>query len=425
MAPKTDIINEPPSSESFSGETFESNLQELVSDYRAAIERLPNRAERSCERDVLTVLLARQHIAKAIGKGTHKASDLFTEIGDLDEQLKAKARVVISCTGAKTFQNWRDLFQPPESGWWWFLDKRVNDAERARTVVWVLLTGFAVTLIISVAADISSRFLVGVPDRLSILSTAVQVFLALLAGSSFTQAGREWVSGLLAAVHVRAGLQPFFGFVLALVVLSAVIGFRYCLPAVARSYNQRGAQALRDNKVGAALADFQRAVSLNPDYPEAQYNLAYAQETVFDYDKAIASYQKTIELSPNFDEAYNNLAHLYLLYRSDYKRALDILSQIFSKQITDQSLKYAAYKNRAWAFMGQDQLALSENDLRLAQSIQDTAEIHCMRGEVLWRMSSKKGAVDEWNMCLEKAKTDSNGVEPYWQALAMTGIRKE
>jgi tetratricopeptide (TPR) repeat protein len=424
MAPNTSI-NEPPLSESRSDETFESSLQDLILKYRTAIESLPNRAEPGCEGVVLTVLLARQHLAKVIAKGSHKPSDLFTEIGDLDEQLKSKAGVIISCTGSKTFQRWRDLFQPTEGAWWWFLDRRVNDAERARTIIWVLLTGFSITLIISVAADVSSRFLVGVPDRLSILSTASQVFLALLAGSSFTQAGREWVGRLLAAVHVRRGLQPFFGFILALVVLSAIIGFRYSLPAVARSYNQRGVEALRDKKVGAALANFQRAVSLNPDYPEAQYNLANVQETVFDYDKAIASYQKTIELSTNFDEAYNDLAHLYLLYRSDYKRALDILSQIFSKPITDPSLKYAAYKNRAWAFMGQDQLALSANDLELAQNIQDTAEIHCMRGEVLWRMSAKTEAVDEWTKCLKMAKTDSRGVEPYWQALAMTGIRKE
>ena len=122
----------------------------------------------------------------------------------------------------------------------------------------------------------------------------------------------------------RPGLQPFFGFLLALVVLSAVIGFRYSLPAVARLYNQRGAGSLRDNKVSAALSDLQRAVSLNPDYPEAQYNLGNAQRTVFDYDKAIASYRNAIELNPDFVEAYNNLAYLYLVYRSDYKRALTL-----------------------------------------------------------------------------------------------------
>src|SRR5262249_2969923 len=159
---------------------------------------------------------------------------------------------------------------------------------------------------------------------------------------------------------------------------SAAIAFRSSLPAIAKLYNERGTRFLQDNKVGAALDDFQRAVSLNPDYPEAQYNLAYTQENVFDYDKAIANYQKAIGVNPDFEEAYNNLAHLYLVYRSDYKRALDMLSRIFAKPMTDPSLKYAAYKNRAWAFMGQNQLDLSENDLQLAQNIQDTAEIHCI-----------------------------------------------
>ncbi len=418
-------MSDPSSSELLRVETSESNLQELVSDYSTAIESLPNGGEQDCARLALTVLLAREYLAREISKGTHKASDLFTKISDLDRDLKSKANVLISCAGAKTFQSWRDIFQPHESSWWWFLDKRISENEKARTIVWVLLTGFAVTLTISIAAEISTRFLVGIPDKYSILSTASQVFLALLAGSSFTQAGREWIGRLLGAMRVKSRLQPFFGFVLALVVLSAAIAFRSSLPAIANLYNERGSRFLQDNKVGSALEDFHRAVSLNPDYPEAQYNLAYTQETVFDYDKAIASYQKATELSPDFDEAYNNLAHLYLVYRSDYKRALAILSRIFEKPITDPNLKYSAHKNRAWAFMGQDQLALSENDLQLAENIQDTAEIHCMRGEVLWRKADKTAAVDEWIKCLEMAKNDSHGLEPYWQAIAMSGIRKE
>lgn len=419
------MIGNLPSNELLAGEASESDLQDLLSGYRAAIESLPNQGERDCDRAVLNALLARESLAKAIGKGLQQAADVLVEISDLDRELKAKANVIVSCVSAKAFQNWRDLVQPSESAWWWFLDKRVSDASKARAIVWVLLTGFAFTLTISITTEISTRFLVGVPDKYSILSTASQVFLALLAGSSFTQAGREWIGRLLGAMHVKARLQPFFGFVLALLVLSAAIAFRSSLPAIAKLYNERGTRGLQNNKVGAALEDFHRAVSLNPDYPEAQYNLAYTQETVFDYDKAIANYQKAIELSPDFDEAYNNLAHLYLVYRSDYKRALDMLSRIFSKPITDPSLKYAAYKNRAWALLGQNQLALAENDLELAQNIQDTAEIHCIRGEVLQRKENKEAAVDEWNKCIQMAKTDSQGLEPYWQAIAMSGIRKE
>src|SRR5215813_9026172 len=113
-------MNDPPSPEFLSVETSESNLQKLVSDYRTAIAGLPNR-ERDCERPALTVLLAREQLAGAIGKDAHKASGLVTEISDLDQDLKSKAGSIISCAGTKTFQNWRDIFQPQESSWWWFL----------------------------------------------------------------------------------------------------------------------------------------------------------------------------------------------------------------------------------------------------------------------------------------------------------------
>ncbi len=413
-------------SESSAVEVPEDELQTRVSNYRAAVENLPNHGERNCKDAVLTLLLARDELANAIHRSPHLTNDLVTEMSGLDEQVKANAHVMFTCAGSKTFQNWRDLFQPPESAWWWFLDKRVSDSEKARMVVWVLLTGFAVTLTISITADISSRFLVGVPDKLSILSTAAQVFLALVAGSSFTQAGREWAARLLAAFHLRPKLQPLFGFLLSLIIVLVTIGFRYSLPSIASYYNQRGAQSYQENKGGAALEDFKRAVALNPDNSEAQYNLAYAHENiVFDYEKAMAGYQKAVELRPDFDAAYNNLAHLYLLYRSDYKRALDILSRIFSKPITDTDLKYAAYKNRAWAFIGQEQFDLADRDLLRALEIKDGAQIHCMRGQALSGQGKKEDALVEWSKCLEMIKEDSKGVEPYWQAVAITGIRKE
>ena len=426
MTRNADIIDESArTSESLTAEAPKDELQTRISNYRAAVENLPDRGERNCKDDTLAVLLARNDLANAIHRSSHLPKDLVIEMAGIDKRVKANAHVMLTCADSETFQNWRDLFQPPESAWWWFLDKRVSASEKTRTIVWVLLTGFAVTLTISIMADISSRFLVGVPDKLSILSIASQVFLALVAGSSFTQAGREWGTRLLAAFHIRPKLQPFFGFLLSLVIVLATVGFRNYLPSIASYYNQRGAQSYQENKGGAALEDFKRAVALNPDNSEAQYNLAYAHENiVFDYEKAMAGYQKAVELRPDFDAAYNNLAHLYLLYRSDYKRALDILSRIFSKPITDTDLKYAAYKNRAWAFMGQEQFDLADRDLLLALEINDGAEIHCMRGQVLSGQGKKDDALGEWSKCLEMIKKDSKGVEPYWQAVAMTGIRK-
>jgi hypothetical protein len=400
-------------------------LQNQLIDYGNSIDNLSKAKDGDRKQEVLNVLMARNAIGHTLSSSKSVPHQLRLTLAELDRKLKDHANLVVNYVGSSILEDWRDTFQPPPSAWWWALDKRVSELEQKRAALWIILTGFAVTLTLSIAADVSSRFLSGGPDRLGILSTSSQVFLALLAGSTFTQAGRVWLGNLFSSFHIRRGLQPFFSFLLALLVLGAVIGFRYSLPSIARYYNHEGSESFKQNKVAEALANFQRAISLDPENSEAQYNLAYTYESIFDYDKAIAGYQKTIEGKPDFDAAYNNLAHLSLVYRSDYKRALDILSRLLSMPISDNETKYAAYKNRGWAFLGQQQYELAETDLKLAKGIYDRAEIHCMLGQALQGQGKKDDALTEWVSCIEMSKKgDPKGLEPYWLSVAMKGIRE-
>jgi tetratricopeptide (TPR) repeat protein len=402
-----------------------SEVRSLVISYCNAVEGLSTLESDTCKQKVLSVLMARDVLADALTKNRLIPKELAFNLAELDRKLQEQASLILSCVNSLTLGQWRETFQPPQEAWWWALDQRVNEFEQRHSVKWTILTVFAFTLTLSIAADITSRFFSGIPDKLSIISTSSQVFLALLAGSTFTTAGRNWLGKLLSSFHIKKGLQPFASFLFALVILFAAIGFRYSLPAIARYYNREGGKSLEQNKMAEALSSFQRAVSLDPENYEAQYNLAHSYERVFDYDKAITGYQKTVELKPDFNDAYNNLAHSYIMYRSDYKRALDVLSNLLASPIKNDETKYAAYKNRGWAFLGLQQFKLAEKDFRLAIEVQDFAEAHCMLGEALSNLGEKDDAVIEWGKCLEMSKRgDSKGVEPYWQAIAMTGIQK-
>jgi tetratricopeptide (TPR) repeat protein len=94
-----------------------------------------------------------------------------------------------------------------------------------------------------------------------------------------------------------------------------------------------------------AIADYSRAIAINPDFSDAYYNRAVAFSNLNQPDKAIADYSKAIEFEPNFAKAYYNRGNKYEYLKqwenaiSDYTRALGI----------DPGIK-AAYANRGIAY---------------------------------------------------------------------------
>jgi tetratricopeptide (TPR) repeat protein len=78
-------------------------------------------------------------------------------------------------------------------------------------------------------------------------------------------------------------------------------------PDYAEAYNNRGnlkSQQLRDSAGG--LADYHRAISLKPKLTQAYYNRGFLKEKLSDDAGAIADYNLAIALNPNYAEAYNN-----------------------------------------------------------------------------------------------------------------------
>jgi Tfp pilus assembly protein PilF len=75
--------------------------------------------------------------------------------------------------------------------------------------------------------------------------------------------------------------------------------------------NSTGAKLLQEGKAEAAIAEFQKARDLDPQYLPARLNLAYAYERAGIIDEAISEYQTAIELQPENFFAHNNLGVLY------------------------------------------------------------------------------------------------------------------
>jgi tetratricopeptide (TPR) repeat protein len=83
-----------------------------------------------------------------------------------------------------------------------------------------------------------------------------------------------------------------------------------------------------------AIADFNKALEINPKDADAYSNRGSVRREKRQYDQAISDLNKALEINPNFDMAYYQRGRVYYLkgeYNkswSDIKRAQDLGFQI-------------------------------------------------------------------------------------------------
>jgi tetratricopeptide (TPR) repeat protein len=428
-----------------------NRLATLLSDYRIAIQKLTMQKSPCHPKEVLHALVLRDEIAQALIESELVPPQEAFELVELDQTLQDMATVLDTKVGSSQLAQWRATFQPTPNAWWWSLDEKAALSEQRRNAFWLIVTGLALALSLTLAGDICNRFLSGGPDALGIVSTAGQVLLTVLAGSAFTEAGRKWIGDIFSYVGLRRKWQPMLSSVLALVVLSAILGLRCSLGRIGQRYYLEGVdQMVNNHDVARAMAGFQRTISLDPDNASAHYNLAYLYESVQDYDKAIAGYQRVISINDRYDAAYNNVARLYMLKSSDYSRALELVSQVFLERKAplplefdqkDAYTRYSALKNRGWAFLGLGHYELAKKDLqnvlkladkmnkdarrkalRGSQSRSVGAEAHSILAQVLEKQKDNKGALTHWRECLKVQSGEI--VAAQWLALAVERVEE-
>jgi tetratricopeptide (TPR) repeat protein len=101
-------------------------------------------------------------------------------------------------------------------------------------------------------------------------------------------------------------------------------------PDFAEARNNLGNALLRKGSLDEAIAHYQRALQIKPDYAEARNNLGNALLQKGKVDEAIAYYQRALQIKPDSAEAHNNLGEALLKKGnvdeaiSHYQRALQI-----------------------------------------------------------------------------------------------------
>jgi TonB family protein len=83
------------------------------------------------------------------------------------------------------------------------------------------------------------------------------------------------------------------------------------VPPKAVEANARGNSSFDDARYEDAVAAYQEALAIYPQYVEAQVNLGDAYRELKRYDEAIAAFKRAIALKPTDGDAFNGLGDTY------------------------------------------------------------------------------------------------------------------
>ena len=119
----------------------------------------------------------------------------------------------------------------------------------------------------------------------------------------------------------------------ALATAAVVLSTQAAHAQSAEDYVDRGNSKYRLRDYQAAIADYSKAIEINPQLAPAYYNRGFAKDELEDYQGAIADLNKAIEINPQLGLAYANRGLVkYKLgdkngFCSDAKKAVSLGAQ--------------------------------------------------------------------------------------------------
>jgi tetratricopeptide (TPR) repeat protein len=110
-------------------------------------------------------------------------------------------------------------------------------------------------------------------------------------------------------------------------------------------YYNRGISYYGMKQWDKAIADYTKAIELDPQYTDAYYNRGVSWDNAGEWEKAIADYSKAIELDPGYSKAYDNRGVI-----CGKIGKLDMAIADCSKAIETDPKSAEAYDNRGLAY---------------------------------------------------------------------------
>jgi tetratricopeptide (TPR) repeat protein len=165
-----------------------------------------------------------------------------------------------------------------------------------------------------------------------------------------------------------------------------------------------GMEYYEQGELDKAVAEFEKALALDPDDAEAHRNLGTAYGEQGRWEEAAAAYEKAIELAPDFGEAYGDLAAAYF--------NLGKLAEAVAagEKGIELDPNYAmAYNNLGVVYGAQGDLDRAITLLRQAIQVDsDCADAHYNLGFAYESLGQAEGAIAEYQEAI-RADPDYTG----------------
>ncbi|MBE7386158.1 MAG: tetratricopeptide repeat protein [Leptolyngbya sp. SIO1E4] len=341
-------------------------LPDAIQHYAGAIASLEKTANAET---VLAVLQARDQVeaARQSPAGT-TMPELFLHLITLDDRLLEQARNIHNTVDLEA---WQKSLQPPESAWWWFLEKPIHVRDRYDWL-WSALTVTSLTASASLVVDIGGRFLTaGAPGLWGSFALIGQSVLTLAtAGGVLTDGGRRFIENALDSTGLGRHWWQETKLGLSLMLLAGLVGFHNTLPVIAERIVENGQTLEEQGNLQEAETAYKRAISLDQENSEANYRLG---ELYADLGRTeSAQDQLLLATRGDFLPAYNRLAALYL-ENENPDAVIELLTPALD-QIEDtpetQALRAELWSNLGWARLQQGRYAEAEQNLRKSIAIE-------------------------------------------------------
>jgi tetratricopeptide (TPR) repeat protein len=201
-------------------------------------------------------------------------------------------------------------------------------------------------------------------------------------------------------------------------------------PRDANALNLRGTAYGQIGDYKGAMADFNNALKINPEFPQAYANRALVFVRIEKYNRAIADYDRALEINPNYAAGYVGRGNIHRLLKNheqaiaDFSRAIEIkpdpvahFNRGLSRQILGQHAKAIDDFDNAIGFRsdapevyqakGMSEMALKkyesayDNFYKAAQGSKKNFEAWALRGNAAEALGNNKDAARAYNRALQ------------------------
>lgn len=107
----------------------------------------------------------------------------------------------------------------------------------------------------------------------------------------------------------------------------------------------RGSAFLRLNRLEEALADFNHAIDIDPDYARAFHLSGFEEEKQGDDAGALDDFTRAIEINPEYGAAYHSRATLHTKMEKEDLAVEDIA---MVQHLTNKNIETFANENNIW-----------------------------------------------------------------------------